>query len=49
MKLVVLGATGRTGLEVDRQAVDLGHSVTAFVGSPIGMNSQPGDDDAPQD
>ena len=47
--LVVLGATGGTGLEIDRQAVDHGHSVTAFVRSPIGMNSQLGDDDATQD
>ena len=34
MKLVVLGATGRTGLEIVRQAVEHGHSVTAFVRSP---------------
>ena len=34
MKLVVLGATGGTGLEIVRQAVDHGHSVTAFVRSP---------------
>jgi putative NADH-flavin reductase len=33
MKLVVLGATGGTGLEIVRQAVERGHSVTAFVRS----------------
>ena len=33
-KLVVLGATGATGLEVVRQATERGHSVTAFVRSP---------------
>jgi putative NADH-flavin reductase len=34
MKLVVLGATGGTGLEIVRQAIERGHSVTAFVRSP---------------
>lgn len=34
MKLVVLGATGGTGLEIIRRAVERGHSVTAFVRSP---------------
>lgn len=34
MKLVVLGATGGIGLEVVRQALARGHSVTAFVRSP---------------
>src|SRR5437667_2510259 len=34
MKLVVLGATGSTGMEVVRQAIERGHSVTAFVRSP---------------
>jgi len=33
MKLVVLGATGSTGLEIVRQAIERGHSVTAFVRS----------------
>jgi putative NADH-flavin reductase len=33
MKLVVLGATGGTGLEIVRRVVDQGHSVTAFVRS----------------
>jgi putative NADH-flavin reductase len=34
MRLLVLGATGGTGLEIVRQAVERGHSVTAFVRSP---------------
>jgi putative NADH-flavin reductase len=34
MKLLVLGATGGTGLEIVSQAIDRGHSVTAFVRSP---------------
>ena len=34
MKLLVLGATGGTGLEIIRQALERGHSVTALVRSP---------------
>lgn len=34
LKLVVLGATGGTGLEIVRQALARGHSVTALVRSP---------------
>lgn len=34
MKLLVLGATGGIGLEIVRQAVEHGHSVTALVRSP---------------
>jgi putative NADH-flavin reductase len=34
MKLVVLGATGATGLEIVRKSIESGHSVTAFVRSP---------------
>jgi putative NADH-flavin reductase len=34
LNLVVLGATGATGLEIVRQAIGRGHSVTAFVRSP---------------
>jgi putative NADH-flavin reductase len=33
MKVVILGATGSTGLEIVRQAVQQGHSVTALVRS----------------
>ncbi len=39
MKLVVLGATGSTGLEIVRQAIEYGHSVTAFVRSPERLKS----------
>lgn len=38
MKLVVLGATGGTGLEIVRQALDQGHSITAFIRSPEPLN-----------
>jgi putative NADH-flavin reductase len=34
MKLIVLGATGGTGLELVGRAIKRGHSVTAFVRSP---------------
>lgn len=34
MNLVVLGATGGTGLEIVHQALERGHSVTALVRSP---------------
>jgi putative NADH-flavin reductase len=34
MKLLVLGATGGTGLEIVQQAIERGHSVTAFVRPP---------------
>jgi len=34
MKLLVLGATGPTGQQVVRQALDFGHEVTAFVRDP---------------
>ncbi|MEO7716041.1 MAG: SDR family oxidoreductase [Capsulimonas sp.] len=34
MKLIVLGATGGTGLEIVRRAIGRGHCVTAFVRSP---------------
>ncbi|HEY4088223.1 MAG TPA: SDR family oxidoreductase [Bryobacteraceae bacterium] len=34
MKLVILGATGGTGQELIRQAIERGHSVTALVRSP---------------
>jgi putative NADH-flavin reductase len=34
MNVVVLGATGRTGLEIVRQAVERSHAVTVLVRSP---------------
>jgi putative NADH-flavin reductase len=34
MKAIVFGATGGTGREVVRQALDQGHQITAFVRSP---------------
>ncbi len=38
MKLLVLGATGGTGREIVRQAIERRHSVTAFVRSPERLN-----------
>jgi putative NADH-flavin reductase len=34
MKILVLGATGGTGLQIVSQAIERGHSVTAFVRAP---------------
>jgi len=34
MKLIVLGATGGTGLQIVERALERGHSVTAFARSP---------------
>lgn len=34
MKLLILGATGATGLQVVTQAIERGHTVTAFVRNP---------------
>lgn len=38
MRLVVLGATGGTGLALVQQAMERGHSVTALVRSPEKLN-----------
>lgn len=38
MKLVILGATGGTGLEVVKRAIERGHAVTALVRSPDRLN-----------
>jgi putative NADH-flavin reductase len=40
MKLFVIGATGRTGREIVRQALAKVHDVTAFVRSPDGIASK---------
>jgi putative NADH-flavin reductase len=37
MKLVIFGATGRTGLPLVRAALDAGHEVTALVRTPAKM------------
>lgn len=37
MKLLILGATGGTGLELVKQAVERGHKVTALVRAPQGL------------
>jgi len=42
MKVLVLGATGGTGLEIVRQAVERGHTVTAFVRSSDRLNPYAG-------
>jgi len=38
MKLLVIGATGRTGREIIQQALARGHHVAAFVRSPENIN-----------
>jgi putative NADH-flavin reductase len=40
MKLFVIGATGRTGLEIAQQAPARGHHVTAFVRSPESITTK---------
>ena len=37
MKIIVFGATGGTGKEIVRQALEQGHHVTAFVRDPIAL------------
>ena len=39
MKLLVLGATGSTGLQIVSQGIERGHSVTAFVRAPDALKS----------
>ena len=34
MKIVIFGATGKTGIELVKQALEQGHAVTAFVRDP---------------
>ena len=34
MNIAVLGATGPTGIQLIRQALDIGHKVTAVVRDP---------------
>lgn len=34
MKVAIFGATGGTGIELVRQALERGHAVTAFVRDP---------------
>ena len=40
MKIVVFGASGGTGLKVVEQALEAGHTVTAFVRSPSKIGNQ---------
>jgi putative NADH-flavin reductase len=40
MKLIIFGATGRTGISLVAQALDEGHRVTAFVRNPKAMSIQ---------
>ena len=37
MRIVILGATGRTGHHLVEQGLDLGHQVTAFARKPAGL------------
>ena len=42
MRIVVLGATGATGKEVIKQALDAGHGVVAYVRRPEAVERRPG-------
>jgi putative NADH-flavin reductase len=41
-KLLIVGATGHTGLQLLRQALDAGHEVTAFVRNPAKLSVDAG-------
>lgn len=43
MKILVLGATGGTGMELIKRSLVLGHSVTAFARNPTPLKSFSGD------
>ena len=34
MKIIIFGASGGTGIEIVKQALEAGHEVTAFVRNP---------------
>ena len=38
MKIIVFGASGGTGLEIVKQALEAGYSVTAFVRNPVKLD-----------
>ena len=38
MKAAIFGATGSTGIELVKQALEAGHEVTAFVRNPAGLS-----------
>ena len=42
MRLLIFGATGGTGRELIRQALDRGHSVTAFARDPSALEERDG-------
>lgn len=42
MKLAIFGATGKTGIELVKQALEDGHTVTAFVRDPARLEIQHG-------
>jgi putative NADH-flavin reductase len=39
MKIIIFGATGKTGRELVRQALEAGHEVTAFVRDPARLDA----------
>ena len=42
MKLAIFGATGKTGIELVKQALEQGHAVTAFVRDPARLDIKDG-------